>query len=445
MTQRGSRRLDGALEWLAGHVDYERTAPTRRDVPTLEPIVRALHALGDPHHDVEFVHVTGTNGKGSTTAMTAALLEGSGRRVGTFTSPDLHVVNERITVAGAPIDDDELASLLGRLQSLEASLDLRLTRFELLTVGALLYFADEAVDAAVVEVGLGGTWDATNVIDARVAVVTNVALDHTEVLGDTVDAIARDKVGIAKPGAVCVLGDPDPATVELQARLAREQGATAVWRRDHEVVLTANGLALGGRVVSVVTPVGAHEQVLVTLHGRHQGANAMCAIAAAEAFGNVALADEVVLKALGNIRVPGRMEVLSTRPLVIVDGAHNPAGTGALAESLAEEFSVLGTTRAVIGLLTNRDPVALLEPLAACGVAVVYCCRADTPRALAPSAIADAARSLGMDARVVEDVAAALDAAGADSSPEDLIVVAGSFYVVGTARGHALGLAPHRG
>jgi dihydrofolate synthase/folylpolyglutamate synthase len=153
----GSRRLDGALAWLSGHVDYERTAPTRRDVPTLEPIHLALRALGDPHHDVEFVHVTGTNGKGSTTAMTAALLEGSGRRVGTFTSPDLHTVNERIAVAGAPIADDELAALLLRLEALEATLDARLTRFELLTVGALLHFADEAVDVAVVEVGLGGT------------------------------------------------------------------------------------------------------------------------------------------------------------------------------------------------------------------------------------------------------------------------------------------------
>lgn len=437
--------MDGALEWLASHVDYERTAPTRRDVPTLEPVHRALRELGDPHKDVEFVHVTGTNGKGSTTAMAAALLEGSGRRVGTFTSPDLHSINERITVAGAPIGDDELAALLARLEALEATLDAPLTRFELLTVGALLHFADEAVDAAVVEVGLGGTWDATNVIGARVAVVTNVALDHTEVLGDTVEAIARDKVGIVKPGSICVLGDPDPATVELQARLARVHGALEVWRNDHEIVLTANGLALGGRVVSVHTPVGAHDDVLVTLHGRHQGPNTLCAIAAAEAFGNVALDDPTVVRALGAIRVPGRMEVLSTRPLVIVDGAHNPAGTEALAEALAEEFNVLGTTRAVIGVLSNRDPSELLAPLAECGVEVVYCCRADTPRALDPSVIAHAARSLGMAAIVVDDVGRALDAATADAGPEDLIVVAGSFYVVGAARGHALGLPPHRG
>jgi len=218
-----------------------------------------------------------------------------------------------------------------------------------------------------------------------------------------------------------------------------------VWRNDHEVVLTANGLALGGRVISVHTPVGSHEDVLVTLHGRHQGPNAMCAIAAAEAFGSVALDDDVVRTALGGIRVPGRMEVLSTRPLVLVDGAHNPAGTAALAASLDEEFNVVGTKRAVIGVLTNRDPVALLEPLAASGVDVVYCCRADTPRALDPEVIAGAARSLGMDAVVLDDVAGALDAARADADEDDLIVVAGSFYVVGAARGHALGLPAHRG
>jgi dihydrofolate synthase/folylpolyglutamate synthase len=389
--------------------------------------------------------VTGTNGKGSTTAMTAALLEGSGLRVGTFTSPDLHTINERISVAGAPIDDDELALLLGRLEAMESTLDARLTRFELLTVGALLHFADEAVEVAVIEVGLGGTWDATNVIDAQVAVVTNVSLDHTEVLGDTVEAIARDKIGIAKAGSTCVLGDPDPVTVELQARLASAQGASSVWRNDHEIVLTANGLALGGRVVSVHTPVGVHEDVLVWLHGRHQGPNAMCAIAAAEAFGNAAIDDDVVAAALGSIRVPGRMEVLSTRPLVLVDGAHNPAGLAALAASLTEEFDVVGTKRAVFGALRNRDPVALLEPLASCGVEVVYCCRADTPRALDPAEIALAVRALGMVASVHDDVAAALDAAVGAADPEDLIVVAGSFYVVGAARAHALGLPPHRG
>ena len=434
-----------ALEWLAGHVDYESTAPTRRDVPTLAPVADALHALGDPQADLACVHVTGTNGKGSTTAMAAALLEATGRRVGTFTSPDLQAVNERIVVAGAPIDDEALASLLWRLSVLEGATGVRLTRFELLTVGALLHFADEAVDAAVVEVGLGGTWDATNVVQGKVAVVTNVSLDHTKVLGDTVEAIARDKAGIVKPGSIAVLGDEDPATLALQSALARERGAIDVWRRGAELSLARNDLAVGGRLVTIATPLGAHEDVFVSLHGRHQGANALCAVAAAEAFGATGLGDDVVAAALGEIRVPGRLEVVHVHPTVVLDGAHNPAGAAVLADALEESFVVDGVRRVVIGMLSGRDPVALLAPLARVGVDVAYCCEPSTPRALAARSVADAARRVGMEAHVWQDPPAALDAALDDAGDDDLVVVTGSFYVVGAARGHVLGLGPHRG
>jgi dihydrofolate synthase / folylpolyglutamate synthase len=439
------RGLDEALGWLAGHVDYERSAPTRRDVPTLAPVFDALHALGDPQSDLACVHVTGTNGKGSTTAMAAALLEATGRRVGTYTSPDLHAVNERICVAGSPIDDASLTVLLGRLSDLEQEMDARLTRFELLTVGALLHFADEAVDAAVVEVGLGGTWDATNVVQGRVAVVTNVSLDHTEVLGDTVEAIARDKAGIVKPESVAVLGDDVETTLVLQADLAREHGAIDVWRRGAELCMARNDLAVGGRLVTIATPLGAHEDVFVSLHGRHQGANALCAVAAAEAFGSTGLSDDVVAEALGAIRVPGRLEVVHVDPTVLIDGAHNPAGAVVLADALEESFVVEGTRRVVVGMLTGRDPTALLSPLSAVGVDVAYCCEPATPRALAAGAVADAARRLGMDAHVWQDPPRALDAALEDASRDDLVVVTGSFYVVGAVRGHVLGLGPHRG
>jgi dihydrofolate synthase/folylpolyglutamate synthase len=413
-------------------------------VPTLEPLRTALEALGAPQRDVAAIHVTGTNGKGSTTALAAALLEATGRRVGTFTSPDLHAVNERIAVAGTPIDDDALAALLGRLRDLELATGVRLTRFELLTAGAVLHFADEAVDAAVVEVGLGGTWDATNVVDGRVAVVTNVSLDHIEVLGDTVELIATDKAGIVKPEAVAILGDTEPSTVALQARLARRHGAREVWRRGVELSLPRNDRAVGGRLVSVRTPLGGHDDVFVSLHGAHQGANALCAIAAVEAFGNVALGEEV-LDALADVRVPGRLEVLRTHPTVLLDGAHNAAGADVLATALVDAFAVAGTTRCVLGVLRNRDPVTLLAPLARAGVRVAYCCEPPTPRALEATAVARAAAALGLDARVHVDPAAALDASLDDAANDDLVVVTGSFYVVGAARGHVLGLGPHRG
>jgi len=441
----GFRDLDAALEWLGGHVDYERTSPTRRDVPTLEPVADALAALGDPHRDAPFVHVTGTNGKGSTTAITAALLTEAGRRVGTFTSPDLHVVNERLSVAGNPIDDDALVDLLGRLRAMEAATGLGLTRFELLTVGALLWFSDEGVDAGVVEVGLGGTWDSTNVIDGSVSVVTNVSLDHTEVLGDTVELIATDKAGIIKPGSTAVLGDRAASTLELQSGIARSNGAAALWRRGEEFSLVRNELAVGGRLVTITTPFGNHRDVGLSLHGAHQGDNASCALAAAEAFLGCRVDADVVAAAFAGVRIPGRLEVLGTRPLVVVDGAHNPAGTKVLADALAEEYVVAGTTSCVVGALRNRDATELLAPLARLGVARAYCCRADSPRALDAASVAAAASALGMAAVVVEDPGDAIEAAIRDATPDDLVVATGSFYVVGAARGRLLGLPGHRG
>jgi dihydrofolate synthase/folylpolyglutamate synthase len=439
------RGAGDALAWLAEHVDYERVAPRRSETPTLEPVREALRALGDPERDYPIIHVTGTNGKGSTTAIAAALLEATGRRVGTFTSPDLHDVSERIAVAGVPIDDGSLTSVLERLRGVEASTGTRLTRFELLTVGALLHLSDEGAEVAVVEVGLGGTWDATNVVDGQVAVVTNVALDHTEVLGETVAQIATDKAGIVKPGSIAVLGDEHAATIELQARLALEHGAAAVWRRGEELTLERNDVTVGGRLLTLHTPYGVHEDVALMLHGAHQGANALCALAAVEALDGGALGGDAVASAFGTVHVPGRLEVVSRRPLVVLDGAHNPAGAVVLADALAGSFPVAGTTRCVIGMLSNRDPVELLAPLARRGVSVAYCCRADSPRALDASAISQAALRLGVATRVLASVDDALDAALADADADDLVVVTGSFYVVGAARAHLLGLGPHRG
>lgn len=444
MTTRFSGR-DEALAWLAGHVDYERTAPKRRSAPSLEPVRSALEALGRPQDELAFVHVTGTNGKGSATAICAALLTDTGRRVGVFTSPDLHAVNERIAVAGQPIDDEELTSLLARLCDLELAMGRSLTRFELLTVGALLHFADEAVDVCVVEVGLGGTWDATNVIDAGVAVVTNVSLDHTEVLGDTVAEIATDKAGIIGPGAIAVLGDDDPTTLELQSGLAIAAGAEQVWRRHRELEVARNDLAVGGRLVSLRTALGVHEDVFVSLHGAHQASNALCGVAAAEAHCGARLDDAVIGSTLGTIAIPGRLEVLEHEPLVLMDCAHNPAGAEVLGTSLRDEFEVEGSTRVVVGMLRGRDPLEFLSPLAAAGVTAAWCCRAPSPRALEPVVLASAASSLGMSVEVVDDVAHAMESALDASEPDDAVVVTGSFYVVGSARGHLLGLPPHVG
>lgn len=430
---------DEALAWLESHVDLERSAGAPR-TPTLEPVRAALAALADPHHDYPSVHITGTNGKGTTTTLTSALLLATGLRVGTFTSPDLHAVNERIAVDGRAIDDADLVALLGRLADLESATGIVLSRFELLTVGALLHFSDEGVDVAVVEVGMGGTWDSTNVIDSSVAVLTNVDLDHTAVLGPTVAAIATDKVGIFRAGGVAVLATTDPEVVAIAARRAREVGAD-LWRLDDAFELVDNELAVGGRAVTVRTPFATYEEVLVSLHGVHQGMNAATAIVAAEAFLGRALGDEVVTTTLAGVSMPGRLEVLARDPVVVVDGAHNPAGVRALVAALDGAFDITGARRCVFGVLVGRDLDDMVAPLVGAGFTEFHVCAPVSPRAVPASELAAVLRRHGAVAYEHASSKSALAHAREHSSDDDLIVVAGSLYLVAEVRGEILHVA----
>ncbi len=426
--------LAEALAWLDAHIDYEATAPSRRALPTLARTRQLMTLLGDPQASYPSVHLTGTNGKGSTAAMTTALLGAMGLSVGTYTSPNLARVNERLARAGEPIADDAFTEVLGTLALLEPLLDERPTRFELLTAAAFAWFAEEAVDAAVVEVGVGGTWDATNVLAAQVAVLTNISYDHTDILGPTLEGIAADKSGIVKPGSTVVVGETDAGLVAIIRRVADEAGAAQVWVRGEEFDCTANRLAVGGRLVDLRTPGGSYPELLVPLHDAHQGLNAACALAAAEAFFGAPLDEEVVADGLAAARVPGRLEVLGRRPLCLVDGANNVAGTHALARSLREDFAMEGRRVAVVGMLGGRDPSAMLAPLVGAGIGTVVACSPSSPRALAADVVAEAARSLGADAAVAGSVAEAVDVARSLVDEEGLVVVTGSLYVVADAR-----------
>ncbi len=430
---------DEALAWLESHVDLERLAGAHR-APTLEPTRAALAALADPQRDYPSVHVTGTNGKGTTTTLTSALLMGVGLRVGTYTSPDLHAVNERIALNGRPIADEDLVGLLGRLSDVEASLGLTLSRFELLTVAALLYFSDEGVDVAVVEVGMGGTWDATNVIDSSVAVLTNVDLDHTEVLGPTVAAIATDKVGIFRPDGIAVVATTDPEVVAIAAARARAVGAT-LWRLDEAFELVDNELAVGGRALTVRTPYATYEEVLLSLHGIHQGVNAAAAITAAEALLGRALGDEVVTTTLAGVSMPGRLEVLSREPVIVVDGAHNPAGVRALVAALDGAFDITGERRCVLGVLRGRDLDDTVRPLIGAGFVEFHVCAPRSPRAIPPGELVAVLRRHGAIAYEHPSPMSALAHAREHSSDEDLIVVCGSLYLVAEVRGELLHVA----
>ena len=426
-----------ALTWLESHIDFERVAPNRQAVPTLDPITDTLALLADPQLDYRTVHITGTNGKGTTTTLTSALLSATGLRVGAFTSPDLHSINERIAVNGEPIDDEELITLLQRLADVESVSSIALTRFELLTAAALLHFSDEGVDVAVIEVGMGGTWDSTNIIHSDVAVLTNVDLDHTAVLGTTIAEIASDKVGIFRGEGIAIVATTNAIVVEIAKRRTEELGAT-LWLLDQDFVLERNELALGGRAITLRTPFEQYEEVLVSLHGIHQGVNAATAIVAAEAFLGRGLGDEVVTSTLGKARMPGRMELISRRPMIVVDGAHNPAGVKALVATLGGAFHVEGARRCVLGMLSGRDIDDMVEPLVALGFTEFHCCAPHSPRAVPANVVADAVRRHGGVAYEHPSGLAALAHARERSTDEDLIVVAGSLYLVAEVRGEVL-------
>ena len=425
--------LDEALGWLDAHIDYERVAPTRRALPSLDGVRSALRLLGDPQEAYTSIHVTGTNGKGSTTAVIAAILSEAGLAVGTYTSPNLHRVNERIGRNLEAISDEELVDLLNRLATVEPQLDEPLTRFELLTVAALAHFADEAVDVAVVEVGLGGTWDSTNALDGDVAVITSVSLDHVQVLGTTPEEIAADKAGIIKPGATAVIGPVSESVAAVIERAVDDAGAT-MWRAGVDFDVERNRLAFGGRLVDVLIPGARYEDMLIPLHGAHQGENAAVGIAAVTAFLGRPLPEEIVEAGLGRVVVPGRLEVLGHVPLNIVDGAHNGAGAAALAGALEEGFHVSGTRVVVLGMLEGRDPEDLLAPLVAAGLRTVVCVAPATPRAMDPETIAVAARSLGASATVATSIEAGCTEATALAGADGLVLATGSLYVVGDAR-----------
>lgn len=427
-------RRDELVAWLDEHTNYERSMPTRLGVPTLERIRALCDLMGDPQHAYRVIHLTGTNGKGSTARILTELLTAQGLSVGTYTSPDVTSVNERLQRGGVPVDDADLAEVLGALVDLEPLVEGRLTRFELLTAAAFRWFADVAVDVAVVEVGLGGRWDATNVVQPEVAVVTNVSDDHVEVLGPELTDIAGEKAGIIKPGCRLVLGETSPELVAVFRQAADAAGVAELWQRQVEFGCDANTVAVGGRLLTVRTPGSRYEDLYLPLHGAHQGDNAALAVAGAEAFFGAPLASEVVEAALGAVRIPARLEVLGHTPLVVVDGAHNPAGVQALARALTEDFRVEGAVVGVVGMLHGRDPQTLLRTLRGAGVRTVVVCTAPSPRALPAGQLADAAAAAGMEARTAASPADAVRLARLLVPDDGMLVVAGSLYVAAEVR-----------
>ena len=415
---------------------FARPAAARQlNPPSLDRLKRVLALLGDPQLDTPFVHITGTNGKGSTARMVTELL-GTFGSVGTFTSPDMGRVNERIALNGEPISDIAFGEVIGDVALAEQAAGGMCSFFELLTAAAFRYFNDIAVEAAVFEVGAGGRWDSTNVGDGGVAVITNIELDHQEWFGNTKLDIAREKVGIVKPGSIAIIGETDPEIQEYLIRESEKAGAARVLVNGIDFACDANRTSVGGRLLTLRTPTNSYSGIHLPLHGAHQGENAALALTAAEAFSGTTLSDVEVANAFGAVRHPGRMEVVQREPLVMLDGAHNPAGARALIRALNDEFTANPGRILIVGFLNGRNATDMLTALDARAAKAVIICAPPSLRAQHPADVAIAARALGANPIVSAGVEEAITRALTMADEDDCVVICGSLYLVAAARDH---------
>ncbi len=406
--------------------------------PGLERIRGLMDVMGEPHRIAPVVHVAGTNGKTTTVRLLEGLFAELGLTVGAFTSPHLERIEERFSLNGAALAEDDfvqaVADVAPFVELFEEREHTTVTYFELTAAIAFAAFAAAAADAVVVEVGLGGRLDATNVVSADVSVITGIAIDHTSYLGNSLASIAAEKVGILKDGGTLVSG-PLPAAAE-GAVTARVAATDSKWlRRGEHYDVAEAAQAVGGWLADLRGIYGDYDDVFLPLHGRHQVDHLATAVAAAETFFGRALDSDVVRAAAAAATSPGRLEVLGRSPLILADGAHNEEGLTGLATALAEEFPQ-GERVLVVGFRGERDPETLLEPFRGLVTEVIATAPED-PAALPAGDVARAARKTLGDEIPVEvvtpvgqAVTEALDRVAANGS----VVISGSLYVVGEAR-----------
>lgn len=426
--------MTGAESGRLAQVEQEILArrPEHSIDPTLDRISSLVTLLGDPQRAYPVIHITGTNGKTSTARMTERLLRARGLRTGLFTSPHLSSFRERIRVDGVPVTPERFIEvyeeLAPYLELVDSQQPARLSFFEVLCGMAFAVFADAPVDVAILEVGLGGTWDSTNVADGAVAVVTPIALDHTRWLGGTVEEIATEKSGIIKPGAIAVLAQQVPSVAEILLRRVAEAGA-AVAREGLEFGVLDRELAVGGQQLSIRGLLGDYEGLFLPLFGAHQAGNLACALAAVEAFARAepvgapaldnaelnghdpdeddseedtaAAADPgrdleagrldigLVRDAVADMSSPGRLEIVRRSPVVVVDAAHNPAGMAATVAALEEAFTFTELV-AVVAISEDKDVTGVLDELEPIAARLVVT-RNSTDRSMDPAGLADLA------------------------------------------------------
>lgn len=408
--------------------------------PGTERVAALVEALDHPQRSYPIFHISGTNGKYSVGAIVTSILSQLGMTVGTYTSPHLESIRERIAIGGVPIDEDGFASVLSYLhpyvEHVEAARGDEATFFELLTVMAFEAFFDNAVHAAVLEAGLGGEYDATNVADARVAVVANVSLDHVRQFGEDLTKAAWEKSGIVKRDSLVVTGVEQDELFRIVSDRAAERGARSVVRLGDQIDLLDRRPAVGGQAITVRGLHGTYEDVFFSLYGAHQARNAALAVAACEGFVEEGLSRDAIEAALGSVRAPGRIEVLGRHPLVVCDGAHNPAAARAVREAIEESF-IYERLAVVIGMLDDKlveEVLGVWVPLAERWIATAP----QAERAADPERIAGALQDHGVPRDAIEVVVPVRDAVGIGvdgARSDDLVLILGSFYTVGEARG----------
>ncbi len=416
-------------------------APHRR----LEATRRAVELLGDPQRMYGVIHIAGTNGKTSTARITESLLRAHGLRVGLMTSPHLHRLNERIMIDGEPIADrmlaDNWADVEPVLQMVDAELlansEPALSFYEALTVLTFACFTDAPVDVAVIEVGMGGEWDATNVVVADVAVLTPIAMDHAEFLGDTIREIARTKAGIVKPASRVVSAhQSDDAMEEILRATELSEATLRVLGRDFYLMSVEQ--AVGGQVLSVSGIAGEYRSLTLPLFGEHQADNAAVAIAAVESFlgnGETPLGSEVVEDGILLSSSPGRLQVIDHQPTVIIDAAHNPHGAEALCRALMGSFAFPRLV-CVVGILQEKDVIGIIEALDPV-VDHFVVTQSESDRAISVSDLADAVSAIAGPDRVDSraNVESALERAKEISGVDGGVIITGSITLIGEVQG----------
>jgi dihydrofolate synthase/folylpolyglutamate synthase len=431
----GTKEYQQAMNYILSFADYERISRSAV-VFDLRRVEELLRRLGNPHKTARSVHIAGTKGKGSTAAMIASVLTTAGYRTGLYTSPHIKTMRERIKIDGSLIAEEDVVLLVERLKPKVDAVNREyglgeLTTFEILTALAFAQFQDKRADFQVLETGLGGRLDATNVVEPEVCVITSISLDHTEVLGDTVDKIAAEKAGIIKPGSIVVSAPQVPGAAEVIATVSEQRDAKLI-RVGDGVKWTRQSFDSSGQSFQVKGRLAQYETSLPLL-GEFQLENAAVAVAALEVLTERGskITPENIAEGLAKVEWPGRLQVLRREPLLVVDGAHNAYSAKKLGAALKEYFN-FGQAILIVGTSSDKDIGEMAKELASyAGIVIVS--QASHPRAVEASVLGDEFSRCGITPHIVNDVPSAIKLGLKMAGPKDLICVTGSIFVMAEA------------